>query len=262
MNFPTAILGAILGLVGAVVIMFQVGATKADLQAIKTEVTNSVTAQIAPITTQTSNLLNSNFVKAEQLNNYLLTTTAGATYATKAEIPTSTKADLTEYYTKEEINTLLLKKANIAPGSTVPSTTPVTPEGAGCSYSVIGNPIVVSGATSQSFGLQITNNTASTRYAAPGFKLVSQYNAQTLSGIPVVNILSSPGGTALVYTPIPSNRAVGVTTIRFIPTGGGINNNGEFFVSPTSPIQVYMTVVVYSTPGASWTIVPDGSDHL
>jgi len=124
MNFPTALMGAILGIIGSVFVFFSMGASKADLQALEAKI-NTVQTNVTTQESRITAITGSNYVRAETLNNYA-TLASLSNYATKAEISSLAKPDMSAYYTKDQVDASFVKKGTtgtVSTGTTGTTTT-------------------------------------------------------------------------------------------------------------------------------------------
>ena len=195
-NMVQVLLSAILGIAGSVFVFFSIGAGKADLQALDAKIAG-VVAAVNTQTTQITNLTTSNFVKAETLSTYATKAELG-NYATTTALAGVTKPDMSSYYTKADIDALLLKKAD---------------KGGGGGSSPGGGTINTGSYTVTLSQAQLISTSSAT---SPTDLTITLLNTSTLTTAPYLLFTLTP--VSVSYYPTAS---LGTYTASF--TGSGLN---------------------------------------
>jgi len=265
MNLPTALLGAILGIVGSLMAIVQLAPWTSVAETAKKEVTAQIqAANIPQLQTQVTNLVNSQglYAKLTDVDTKIAAAPAANSY-TKTE--TYTQAQVNQLLTdlKADQSWIKVNTGTTSTNSTNNGTTTPVPTGT-VSY-VIQNPQqfyqLIAG-TPYNFSFRIVNNKSEARYVRPTFTF-SPYN-NTIAPLGTVITPATPaiisntlGQPSIAFTTTPIADASGVRQVIMMSTSGGVMS-GQYLVPAGGGMDIVLQVSSNNT--VLWTVSFSGSD--
>ena len=184
------------------------------------------------------------------------------------KINQSAAPNLTNYYTKAEVDAAVAKaitdyKATI--GGSTGTQTPSNPTGVTGQVSIA----IINAQQWNSFNpsgivaLKIINNKSEARYVRPQVTFnvfPSSSTAAVLVSSTCVVTSNSQGQPPIIFTPTPVTAWATCSQILFIPTSGGMNSAGQYLVSSGGSMDIYLTITLNPGFAGLWTITASETD--